>query len=152
MTAPDRYDLERFISAQDAGGMYASALAELRAGRKDSHWIWFVFPQLAGLGSSGMARRYAIGSLDEARSYAGHPVLGARLRESAQALLAHRDRGAEAILGPIDALKLRSSMTLFIRAAPEESTYSAVLTAFFAGRPDERSEQLLATLEAAHQG
>ena len=108
--------LERFLAAQDRTGTYERALAELRAGRKSSHWMWFVFPQLAGLGESEMSRRYAIASLEEAREYLAHPVLGARLRECVEALLA-APGAAEEILGPVDALKLRSSMTLFLRAA-----------------------------------
>src|SRR5688572_30698624 len=112
------FDLDRFVAAQE--GVYRSALDELRAGRKTGHWMWFVFPQVAGLGSSDMSRRYAIGSLAEARAYLAHPILGARLRECARALLAVRGRGAEAILGDIDARKLRSSMTLFHRADPDD--------------------------------
>jgi uncharacterized protein (DUF1810 family) len=112
--------LERFVRAQDADGVYQRALAELRAGRKRSHWMWFVFPQLAGLGHSQMAQRYAIASLAEAKRYLAHPVLGPRLRECAQALLdLHGAPSAAEILGEIDALKLRSSMTLFSRAAAE---------------------------------
>src|SRR5580704_2338938 len=110
----DAYDLERFVAAQDAGGTYETALAELRRGRKTGHWIWFVFPQIAGLGSSPTSRRYAIASLDEARAYVVDPVLGARLRECAAAMLAHTGETANTILGGIDALKLRSSMTLFM--------------------------------------
>src|SRR5690349_7212891 len=105
------FDLSRFVAAQ--APVYAEALAELRRGRKEGHWMWFVFPQLAGLGRSPTALFYAIGSLAEARAYLAHPVLGPRLRECTETLLAHRRRGAEAILGPVDAMKLRSSMTLF---------------------------------------
>src|SRR3954447_14871975 len=108
-------DLDRFVRAQQ--GVYDDAVRELRAGRKTSHWMWFVFPQIAGLGRSPMAQRYAIGSLDEARAYVAHPVLGERLRESSRALLAHAGTNAEQILGGIDAMKLRSSMTLFDRAS-----------------------------------
>ena len=143
-TAQDPFALRRFIAAQDAGGVYASALAELRAGRKRSHWMWFVFPQLAGLGHSEMAQRYAIASLREAQAYAGDGVLGARLRECAQALLDLGDAaGAAAILGPVDAAKLRSSMTLFARAAPHEPRFAAVLQRYFAGAPDPLTERLL---------
>ncbi len=116
----DAYDLERFVAAQDAGGTYETALAELRRGRKTSHWIWFVFPQIAGLGSSPTSRRYAISGLDEARAYLRHPVLGPRLDEAARTLLAHPGTDAAQILGALDAQKLRSSMTLFHRADPAE--------------------------------
>jgi uncharacterized protein (DUF1810 family) len=132
-------DLERFVAAQDAGGTYDQALAELRAGRKTSHWMWFIFPQIAGLGRSGMAQRYAIASLDEARAYLAHPVLGPRLRESAAALLDHSGTNAEAILGAIDAVKLRSSMTLFARAAPDEPVFADVLERYFGGVADEET-------------
>ena len=135
--------LERFVEAQDTGGTYAQALRELRAGRKTSHWMWFVFPQVAGLGRSSMAQAYAIASLQEARDYLAHPVLGPRLRESVAAVLTHTDRTAEQVLGGIDALKLRSSMTLFARADPAEPAFAAVLDAFYAGEADERTEQLL---------
>ncbi|HEY2006090.1 MAG TPA: DUF1810 domain-containing protein [Solirubrobacteraceae bacterium] len=141
MSASDAYDLDRFVSAQDQGGTYETALAELRAGAKRSHWMWFVFPQIAGLGSSPTARRYAIGSLSEARAYLAHPVLGPRLRESARALaeLAGTD-DADAILGPIDALKLRSSMTLFARADPDEPLFTAVLRRYYGGMADPATE------------
>jgi len=133
----DPFDLRRFVEAQDAGGTYDRALAELRAGRKRSHWMWFIFPQLAGLGHSAMAQRYAIGSLDEARAYLAHPLLGERLRESARALLAApADLGAREILGDVDALKLRSSMTLFARAAPCELLFQQVLERFYSGDAD----------------
>ena len=139
----DPHDLQRFVAAQDEGGTYGRALAELRAGRKTSHWMWFVFPQVAGLGRSPMAERFAVRSLDEARAYLAHPVLGARLRESAQALLDLGGTDARAVLGGIDALKLRSSMTLFARAAPEEERFQAVLDRFFGGEPDPETERRL---------
>src|SRR5579871_4076516 len=107
----DPHNLARFIAAQH--GVYVRVLAELAAGRKESHWMWFVFPQIAGLGSSPTAQRYAIGSLAEARAYLAHPLLGARLRECAHALIDLPSRSASAIFGDIDAMKLRSSMTLF---------------------------------------
>lgn len=130
----DRFDLQRFVEAQDAGGTYDRALAELRAGRKRSHWMWFVFPQLADLGHSAMAQRYAIRSLDEARAYLAHPPLGDRLRESIRALLAApAGLSARDILGDIDALKLRSSMTLFMRAAPDEPLFEQLLERFYSG-------------------
>ncbi len=137
------FDLERFVSAQRHA--YDEALAELRRGRKTGHWIWFVFPQLAGLGRSGMSQLYAIGSLEEAVAYLAHPVLGPRLRECANALLEHRGRTAESILGGIDAIKVRSSMTLFHRAAPNERVWAEVLDAFYAGVPDAATDRLLAT-------
>ncbi len=140
-SSPD--SLERFREAQDRGGTYERALAELRAGAKRSHWMWFVFPQLAGLGHSEMSERYAIGSLAEARDYLADPLLGARLRECAAALMTTTSADPEAVLGPVDAVKLRSSMTLFARAAPGESVFSAVLDRFFAGEQDERTLALL---------
>jgi uncharacterized protein (DUF1810 family) len=132
----DPYDLQRFLDAQDGGGTYEHTLAELRAGHKTSHWMWFVFPQLAGLGQSAISQRYAIASLDEARAYLDHSVLGQRLRDCAGALLSHRDRSAPQILGEIDAIKLRSSMTLFARAAPQEAVFPQVLDRYFAGEAD----------------
>jgi uncharacterized protein (DUF1810 family) len=131
----DDHDLERFVRAQ-GGGVYQGALAELRAGRKVTHWIWFVFPQIAGLGRSEMAQRYAITSLEEARAFLSHSVLGARLREAASALLEVQGSSATDILGEIDAAKLRSSMTLFARADPAEPVFGAVLTRFFDGQED----------------
>jgi uncharacterized protein (DUF1810 family) len=146
MTA-DPFDLQRFRAAHEQGGAYTTALAELRAGRKRSHWIWFVFPQLDGLGSSPMASRYAIRSLEEARAYLADDVLGPRLRECCEALLA-LDAGAgasaTAVLGGIDALKLRSSMTLFGLAAPGDSTFTQVLERYYGGQPDAATERLLA--------
>ncbi len=135
--------LERFLAAQDEGGTYQRALAELRAGRKQSHWMWFVFPQLAGLGQSETSRRYAIASLQEAADYLAHEVLGARLRESAAALLEHEDDRPEQILGAVDAMKLRSSMTLFELAAPAEPVFAEVLERLYGGVRDEATLQLL---------
>ena len=134
--------LDRFVQAQD--GVYDDALAELTAGRKRTHWMWFIFPQITGLGSSPAAQRYAIGSLDEARAYLAHPVLGPRLRECAQALLAVGGKSAEEILGYPDDLKLRSSMTLFARAADEPEVFEAVLDRFYDG-PDPRTLELLSS-------
>ena len=134
-------DLERFVQAQDQG-TYDRALAELRAGHKTSHWMWFVFPQIAGLGRSPTAQRYAIESLDEARAYLDHPVLGPRLRECAAALTEHGGSTAEDILGGIDAMKLRSSMTLFALAAPGEELFDRVLEQYFGGDPDEATLRL----------
>jgi uncharacterized protein (DUF1810 family) len=136
----DPYELSRFVSAQ--AKTYDRALAELRAGRKRSHWMWFVFPQVAGLGHSSMAQRYAIGSLAEARAYLAHPVLGPRLREIA-AVVAALPAGARDIFGSPDDMKLRSSMTLFRRAAPDEAVFQAVLDRHFDGSPDWMTEQIL---------
>jgi uncharacterized protein (DUF1810 family) len=138
------FELQRFVDAQDAGGTYAAALAELRAGRKTSHWMWFVFPQLAGLGRSATARRYAIASLEEARAYLAHPVLGPRLLEAARALLEVDGGSAADVLGEIDALKLRSSMTLFARAAPAQREFQDVLDRYYDGVPDAATDGLLA--------
>jgi uncharacterized protein (DUF1810 family) len=139
----DPYDLARFVHAQDAGDTYEQALAELRRGRKTSHWMWFVFPQSAGLGYSAMSQRYAISSLAEARSYLAHPILGPRLRECA-ALLAHSSSDAAVVLGGIDAQKLHSSATLFHRAEPDEPVFAAVLRRHFGGVPDPATEEKLA--------
>jgi uncharacterized protein (DUF1810 family) len=140
-----RFELERFVAAQNADGTFERALGELRAGRKTSHWIWFVFPQLAGLGHSATSRAYAIGSLAEAAAYAHDPLLGARLAECARALLEHGDSGigAEQILGAIDAVKLRSSMTLFARAAPDQPLFAEVLEKYFGGVADSATNALL---------
>jgi uncharacterized protein (DUF1810 family) len=133
----DPFDLDRYVDAQDAGGTHDRALAELRRGRKSSHWMWFVFPQIAGLGRSGMDRTYAIRSLDEARAYLAHPLLGPRLREAA-GLAARADAAsADDLMGGIDALKLRSSMTLFARADPSEPVFRAVLDRWFDGVEDD---------------
>jgi len=142
--AADTYELERFVRAQEAGGTYEAALAELRRGRKTGHWMWFVFPQIAGLGLSEMSRRYAISSADEARAYLAHPILGPRLEACARALLELEDATATEILGPVDSMKLRSSMTLFARAAPENALFRGVLARYFAGRADEATDARLA--------
>jgi uncharacterized protein (DUF1810 family) len=136
-------DLQRFVHAQDRGGTYLQALSELRAGHKQGHWIWFVFPQIAGLGMSPMSRRYAIGSRAEATLYLAHPVLGARLVECARALLALPDRDPVAVMGALDALKLRSSMTLFARADGADPVYAQVLDEYFDGVGDPATEQRL---------
>ncbi len=136
------FDLDRFVTAQ--AGIYAQALAELCAGRKQSHWMWFVFPQIAGLGQSAMARRYAIASAAEARAYLAHPLLGPRLVQCTQAVLAHRDRTAEAILGPVDAIKFRSSMTLFEAVAEAKQPFSEALETFYAGERDAATLRLIA--------
>jgi uncharacterized protein (DUF1810 family) len=128
--------LQRFVEAQDARATYATALQELRAGRKRSHWVWFVFPQVAGLGRSPIAQRFAISSLPEAKAYLDHPVLGPRLVEAARALTGLVGRTASEVLGDVDAMKLRSSMTLFARAAPDEPVFQDVLDRYFAGNAD----------------
>jgi uncharacterized protein (DUF1810 family) len=133
-------DLERFVAAQD--GVYAQALAELRRGAKRSHWMWFIFPQIAGLGQSAMARTYAIASAEEARAYLAHPVLGPRLIEATGAVTAAAG-SAEAILGGIDAVKLRSSMTLFAAVADDPTPYRAALERFFGGKDDPATLGLL---------
>src|SRR5690349_23504384 len=134
----DPYRLGRFVSAQDSGYGYDSVLAELRAGEKVSHWMWYVFPQVSGLGSSSMAQQYAIGSLDEARAYLAHPTLKKRLHDAIDALLGVEGRSITRILGPVDAMKLRSSMTLFGAADPDEPAYERVLDRYFHGQADER--------------
>jgi uncharacterized protein (DUF1810 family) len=139
----DRHRLQRFVDAQDDDGTYGSALRELRDGRKRSHWMWFIFPQLAGLGQSPSSRRYAISSLEEARAYVEHPVLGPRLEECARALLQRTGGSARDIFGGIDAMKLRSSMTLFHRADPDNPLYREVLDRYFGGEPDEATDRLL---------
>ena len=136
----DSYDLARFVQAQDAGGTYAAALDQLRRGRKTGHWMWFVFPQINGLGLSDMSRRYAITSLNEARAYLDHPTLGQRLRASAQALLDCGNDDVVAVMGGIDAQKLRSSMTLFHLADPDDATFAAVIERFFNGQLDPETE------------
>ena len=138
----DPYRLERFVEAQR--GVMDRVMAELRAGRKTGHWIWFVFPQLAGLGRSETARSYGITSLDEARAYLDHPILALRLRACTDALLAIEGRTAEQVLGPVDAMKVRSSMTLFHRAAPHEARFPAVLARWYGGVPDDLTDRLLA--------
>jgi uncharacterized protein (DUF1810 family) len=140
----DPYNLDRFVAAQESGGAYDQALSELQLGRKSGHWMWFIFPQVAGLGHSEMSRRYAISSLAEAREYLDHPVLGPRLLESALAVTNHSGVPAEDIFGSIDARKLHSSMTLFLRAAPGETVFKTVLAQFFDGQPDAATDDLLA--------
>lgn len=133
----DPFNLRRFVEAQDDAAIYARALSELRNGRKQSHWIWFVFPQIAGLGSSPLSQAYAIRSLDEARAYLAHPTLGPRLHESCESLLANGSSlAADQILGGIDGVKVRSSMTLFATADPSEPLFGEVLDRFYAGEVD----------------
>lgn len=130
----DPFDLQRFVEAQDA--VYPRVLAELRAGRKASHWMWFVFPQMAGLGASPMARRYAISGREEAAAYAAHPVLGPRLKDCTALVNAVERRSAHAIFGSPDDMKFRSSMTLFARAAPDPQPFLDALARYFDGVPD----------------
>jgi uncharacterized protein (DUF1810 family) len=136
-------DLDRFVSAQDAGGTYDGAVRELRDGRKQSHWMWFVFPQIAGLGLSSTSRRYAIASLAQARAYLSHPVLRRRLVECAGIVATSPAESAEAIFGAVDAMKLRSSMTLFHRADPAEAVFGEVLDRYFGGTSDPETERRL---------
>jgi uncharacterized protein (DUF1810 family) len=135
------FDLDRFVAAQE--GVYPAVLDELRRGRKTGHWIWFIFPQIAGLGRSETSRHYAIGSLAEARAYLEHPVLGPRLRECTDLLLGVEGRTADEILGSLDALKVRSSVSLFRRAAPDDPIFGQVLDRFFHGASDHATEAIL---------
>ncbi|HEX7645974.1 MAG TPA: DUF1810 domain-containing protein [Noviherbaspirillum sp.] len=130
----DPHDLQRFLDAQ--APVYATVCEELRAGRKRSHWMWYIFPQLQGLGTSPMAQRYAIASLDEAQAYLAHPVLGARLRECASLVAGMEGRSIENIFGYPDDMKFRSCMTLFSRAAPGEAVFADCLQKYFGGEPD----------------
>ena len=131
----DPYHLERFVKAQER--VFEDVISELQMARKTSHWMWFVFPQIAGLGQSATSRTYAISSLDEAGAYLAHPVLGPRLLESARIVASLPATTAEQVFGGIDAVKLRSSMTLFSRVAPAERLFREVLDRFFGGQPDE---------------
>jgi uncharacterized protein (DUF1810 family) len=137
------YDLERFVRAQNAGRTYERAVAELRNGRKESHWMWYVFPQISGLGQSPTSKAFAIASLEEAKAYLRHPVLGARLAECTSVVAGTDGATAEEIFGGIDALKLRSSMTLFMRATSDEPLFGYVLDRYFDGSPDPATDQLL---------
>jgi uncharacterized protein (DUF1810 family) len=140
-TSGDPYQLERFVEAQRDS--YADAIAELRRGAKRTHWMWYVFPQVAGLGSSGMAKRYAIGSRKEALAYLAHHVLGVRLHECASALLHVTGRTATEIMGSPDDLKLRSSMTLFAALSPAGSVFEQVLQRYYGGASDSRTIEFL---------
>jgi uncharacterized protein (DUF1810 family) len=139
----DPFDLDRFVEAQDADGVYERALAELRAGRKQTHWMWFVFPQLSGLGASFMAQKYAIPGLPEAAAYLRDPVLGPRYRACVGALNRLEGLTAHDVMGSPDDLKLRSSLTLFALAGPNESAIRAALKTYFDGKPDPRTLELL---------
>jgi uncharacterized protein (DUF1810 family) len=138
---PDTYDLDRFVQAQSHN--FDQALEEIRAGQKRSHWMWYVFPQLAGLGFSPTAQHYAIKGEGEARAYLAHPVLGPRLHQCCAAALAVKSRTATEIFGSIDGLKLRSSATLFARVSPPGSVFAQILDRFYGGVPDEKTLQLL---------
>ena len=141
MNGPDQFDLQRFVDAQDR--VYHTVLAELRNGAKRSHWIWFVFPQLRGLGRSGTAQHYGISSLDEARAYLAHPVLGPRLRECTGLVAAIDGRSVDEIFGWPDNLKVRSSMTLFAHATDDNAGFRAVLDKFYGGEEDPATVELL---------
>lgn len=138
---PKDASLERFVQAQARD--YAQALAELRAGHKRTHWIWYVLPQLRGLGRSSTAQFYGLADRAEARAYAAHPLLGPRLVQCVQALLAHPQRTAQQMLGEVDAMKLRSCLTLFAEVAPQQPEFAQALQVFFEGRPDPATLQLL---------
>ena len=144
----DPYDLERFAAVQGAGDTYDQVTEELRQGQKVSHWMWFIFPQIAGLGQSPTSRTYAISSLEEAKAYLSDPVLGPRLIECAGIVARSGSRTAEMIFGAIDARKLFSSMTLFHRAAPDEPSFKQVLDVYFDGQEDEATIHLLETMPA----
>ncbi len=142
-TGVDPFDLERFVRAQDADGTYERAIRELRAGRKTTHWMWFVFPQMAGLGVSATSRAFAVSSIDEAAAYLRHPVLGARLVECARTVAELLDTSAVDVFGVVDAAKLHSSVTLFRLAAPDREVFSEVLDRYFAGEDDPATVRLL---------
>lgn len=138
----DAYNLHRFLDAQE--GVYDTVLAELRAGRKSNHWIWFIFPQIIGLGHSAMAQRFAIASLDGAKAYLQHPALGQRLRDCTRLVLNVEGRSAEEIFPYPDNLKFRSCMTLFMSAAPGNALFKNVLLKYFDGKPDQLTLDILA--------
>ncbi|MEX3788552.1 DUF1810 domain-containing protein [Paraburkholderia sp. BR14374] len=137
----DPYDLQRFLDAQDP--VYAQVCDELKHGRKRSHWMWFVFPQIEGLGTSAMAQRFALSSLAEAQAYVRHPILGARLRETTQLVNLVSDRSIEEIFGYPDHLKFRSSVTLFAHATNDNDVFVEALRKYFGGEADPRTLQLL---------
>jgi uncharacterized protein (DUF1810 family) len=137
----DPYDLQRFVDAQEA--VYDTVLAQLRAGRKRSHWMWFIFPQLRALGRSPTAQHYGISGLDEGRAYLAHALLGPRLRECSQLVAAVADRSAEEVLGWPDNLKLRSSMTLFMHCSDDAADFVAVLDRYYGGEEDLATVELL---------
>ncbi len=138
----DPHNLQRFVDAQ--ARIYEDVREELENGQKESHWMWFIFPQIAGLGRSSTSVRYAISSLDAAKAYLAHPVLGPRLRECAKLVLDVEGRTARDIFGPVDEMKFRSSMTLFMQAAPEEPLFAECLQKFFGGEADPATLDILA--------
>ncbi|MGF6391978.1 DUF1810 domain-containing protein [Pseudomonas plecoglossicida] len=138
---PSDHDLERFVQAQDR--VFDQVMQELQAGRKRSHWMWYMFPQLDGLGHSLMAERYGLSGIGEARAYLGHPLLGPRLEACVTALVQHSDKSAREILGSPDDLKLRSCLTLFGKVAPDNPLFQRALAQFYAGQPDARTLELL---------
>jgi uncharacterized protein (DUF1810 family) len=140
-TAADPFDLRRFVEAQ--APVFETVLQELREGRKRSHWMWFIFPQIAGLGHSDMARRFAIASRAEAAAYLAHPILGARLVECSRLVQAVQGRSAREIIGPPDDLKFHSSMSLFASVAPERAIFQDNLRKYFAGVPDRATVERL---------
>jgi uncharacterized protein (DUF1810 family) len=146
MSEPDPHNLQRFVTAQAED--YQCALGELQRGRKESHWIWYIFPQVAGLGHSPAAQQYAIQSRDEAVAYLAHPVLGARLKQCCEALLKHQGTRIQDIMGFPDDLKLRSSMTLFATLSSQDSVFHKVLAAFYSGLMDDMDDRTLAFLDA----
>ena len=141
ITNTDRFNLDRFVSAQE--GTYARVLTELKRGYKTSHWMWFIFPQVAGLGSSEMSRRYAIESIEEAQAYLAHPLLGARYRESTAIVQDLVGTTAEAVFRSVDAAKLLSSLTLFAEAAPDDPLFAAAIQRWFQGDKDRQTVDIL---------
>ena len=139
---PNEYNLQRFLDAQDH--VYGAVLDELRAGRKSGHWMWFIFPQITGLAHSGTAQKFAMASLDEAKAYLQHPILGPRLRECTQLVLNVEGRSAERIFGYPDHLKFRSCLTLFMTATTDNKVYKDALLKYFNGKPDELTLDILA--------
>jgi uncharacterized protein (DUF1810 family) len=137
----DEFQLSRFLEAQETS--YATALEEIKSGKKRTHWIWYVFPQLKGLGTSSMSQKFGVSGLAEARRYLAHPVLGARLREITEALLSHYEQDAEAVFGELDAAKVRSCLTLFSWADPTAQLFKTALDRFYSGQPDRRTLELL---------
>jgi len=137
-------DLQRFVVAQDGGGTFDAAMGELAAGRKVTHWMWFVFPQIAGLGTSPTARSYELASVGQAVSYLTHPVLGPRLLDATRRVLDIHGDSAVDIFGTVDTLKFRSSMTLFLRADPDQPLFARAIDRFFAGVPDRATDELIA--------
>ena len=145
MSGQDPYDLQRFVDAQEH--VYERALSEIKSGQKRSHWMWFIFPQVEGLGASSMSRRYAIRSAPEAKAYLAHPLLGPRLLESAEAALAVQTSSALELFGSPDDMKLRSCATLFASVSSEDSVFNQLINKYFDGKPDDRTLQLIAKKE-----